>query len=243
MPIASSGWTRTQGVGPKYPALDEDLSADVLVIGAGLAGGSLALHLSELGINTLVLEAQQPGWGASGRNAGHVLPLLKDVKVFDQFPDQGRAFFDFFSEHHTIPFDVANRYGIDCDATQSGYLNAMTSQSSFDKFAKTSGRSADTLGQSVKQLGAAEMQEVTGSDYYPFGVLYESGGRINPYLLTSGMIEVAQRNGARVFGDSVATTISPDGQGWRVGKKRGKAMGTATSQGIAKLSDGTIRHL
>lgn len=215
-PIASSGWTRPQGAGPTYPALEADLSAEVLVIGAGLAGASLALQLSELGIKTVVLEARQPGWGASGRNAGHVLPLLKDMKVFDQFPDQGRAFFDLFSEHHTIPFDIASRYGIECDATQSGYLNAMTSQKSCDNFAKASGRSADKLGQRVKQLGAAAMRDMTGSDFYPFGVLYESGGRINPYLFTAGMIDAAQSKGARVLGDSVATTLSPDGKGWRV---------------------------
>lgn len=216
VPIASSGWTRPQGIGPQYPVLDEDLNTDVLVIGAGLAGGSLALHLSELDINTVVLEACQPGWGASGRNAGHVLPLLKDVKLFEQFSDQGRAFLDLFGAHHTIPFDIANRYGIECDATQSGYLNAMTSQRAFDKFARASDRFIDASGQSAKQLGAAEMREMTGSDYYPFGVLYESGGRINPYLLTAGMIEAAQGKGARVFGDSAAVTISPDGKGWRV---------------------------
>ena len=216
VPIADSGWTKTLGVAPSYPGLSVDLNTDVLIIGAGLAGSSLALHLSELGINTVVLEARQPGWGASGRNAGHVLPLLRDLEVFDQFPDQGRAFFELFSAHHTIPFDIARQYDIDCDATESGYLNAMTSQRSFDKFAQSSARSAERLGQKVKHLDAAAMREMTGSEYYSHGVLYESGGRINPYLFTSGMIKAAAHRGARVFGDSVATSISPDGQGWRV---------------------------
>lgn len=216
VPIATSGWTRSKGVSPKYPGLNDDLVTDVLVIGAGLAGGSLALHLSSLGINTVVLEARQPGWGASGRSAGHVLPLLKDLELFEQFPDRGRAFFELFSAHHTIPFDIANQYGIECGATQSGYLNAMRTQRAFDKFSKFSAHSADRLGQSVKHLDATAMRELTGSVYYPYGVLYESGGHINPYLLTSGMIKEARRKGARMYGDSVATTVLPEGNGWRV---------------------------
>ena len=224
IPIVDSGWTKTRGIAPDYPDLNQDLTTDVLIIGAGLAGSSLALHLSELGISNVVLEARQPGWGASGRNAGHVLPLLRDLKVFEQFPDQGRAFFELFSAHHTIPFDIARKYDIDCDATESGYLNAMTSQRSFDKFARSSAYSAERLGQSVKHLDAPAMREVTGSGYYSHGVLYESGGRINPYLFTSGMIKAAADKGTRVFGDSVATSVMPDGQGWQVQVTNGSSV-------------------
>ena len=135
LPIAASGWAKPKGLGQSYVALDQDLSTDVLVIGAGLAGSSLALHLSEQGIDTVLLEARQPGWGASGRNAGHVLPLLKDFDVFEQFPDR--------------------------------------------------------LGQPIRCVDAQAMREMTGSDYYPYGVFYESGGRINPYLFTCGIVKAA----------------------------------------------------
>lgn len=216
VPVSASGWTRTLGEGPQYAALGEDIETDVLVVGAGLAGSSLALHLSEEGIAAVVIEARQPGWGASGRNAGHVLPLLKDVELISAFPDGGRAFFDLFREQHTIPFDIARRYGIECDASQSGYLTAMTSRRALEKFTHSSVLPAERLGQSMRPLEATAMREMTGSDYYRYGVLYESGGRINPYLLTQGMIAVACQNGARVFGESAATTISPHGKGWRV---------------------------
>ena len=125
-PIESSGWTAPTGVLPGYPVLDQELDADVVVVGAGLAGSSLALHLAEAGISVVVLEARQPGWGASGRNAGHVLPTLKDVALFERFPDGGKAFLELFREHHTITFDLARKHGIACDAVQSGYLHATT---------------------------------------------------------------------------------------------------------------------
>lgn len=224
VPINTSGWTKTRGLGAYYVGLNKHLVTDVLVIGAGLAGSSVALHLSELGIDTVVLEARQPGWGASGRNAGHVLPLLRDMGVFEQFPDQGKAFFELFREQHTIPFDIAKKYAIDCDAVQSGYLNAMTSQSSFDKFKKASTAPAQKLGQSLVDIDSATMREMTGSDYYSHGLLYESGGRINPYLFTVGMIRAAVDNGAKVFGDSVATKASPEGEGWQVQLENGNSV-------------------
>ena len=65
-PIETSGWTAPTGVMPGYPVLGQELDADVVVVGAGLAGSSLALHLAETGVNVVVLEARQPGWGASG---------------------------------------------------------------------------------------------------------------------------------------------------------------------------------
>jgi hypothetical protein len=123
-PIDTSGWTIPEGLST-YPALEKQLDADVVIVGAGLAGSSLALHLAEQGVNVVVLEARQPGWGASGRNAGHVLPFLKTLKVFKQFPDSGKKFLELFKKHRSIAYDLAKKHGIACDALQSGYLNAI----------------------------------------------------------------------------------------------------------------------
>jgi hypothetical protein len=63
VPIASSAWP-APGERAGHPALTHDLDADVLVIGAGLAGASLALHLAERGVDVALLEARQPADGA-----------------------------------------------------------------------------------------------------------------------------------------------------------------------------------
>lgn len=58
---------------------------DVCIVGGGLAGLTLALRLGEQGHDCLVLEAQQVGWGASGRNGGFVSPgFAQSVGVLER---------------------------------------------------------------------------------------------------------------------------------------------------------------
>lgn len=214
--VSNSGWTKPQGLAKPWAPLTGDVSADILVIGAGLAGSSLALHLAEAGIHVAVLEARQPGWGASGRNAGHVLPILRDMRVLERFPDRGQRFLELFREHHTIPFDLAARHAIDCDAVRSGYINGMKTRRAFDAFLKEFAYLEDREIQRLDPLSSEDMKRRTGSDAYPYGVVFESGGRVNPYLLSNGMIAAAARFGARIFGDSPALTLERTGAVWRV---------------------------
>ncbi len=54
--------------------MQEALSADVVVVGAGLAGLTTALECSRLGLSVVLLEASRVAFGASGRNGGMVIP-------------------------------------------------------------------------------------------------------------------------------------------------------------------------
>lgn len=224
VPVAMSGWTKPQGTAREWPALSGDSTSDVVVIGAGLAGSSLALHLAEAGVAVTVLEARQPGWGASGRNAGHVLPLMRDLKLFERFPDGGKAFLDLFRQHLTIPFDLSARHGIDCDAVRSGYINGMKSQKAQDTFLRQHAYLEEAGIQRLIPLNAAQMQERLGTSAYPFGVLFEDGGRVNPYLLTNGMVETAVRFGAKFHGDSEALSLERVGTQWRVRTAKGSVL-------------------
>ncbi len=219
--IDTSGWTKPEGVAEGYPALDKDLDADVVVVGAGLAGGSLALHLAEQGVNVVVLESRQPGWGGSGRNAGHVLPVLKDLEVFEQFPDGGKKFIELFKEHQALTFELAKKHEIDCDAVKNGYLDAMQFKRSFNHYKETKSQWEKEQGQAIELLGAAEMKKLTGSDYYPRGVLHLAGGTLNPYLFTVGLVSAAVKQGASVYGDSEVDALTQSDKRWRVGTPTG----------------------
>ena len=216
VPVERSGWTMPEGVAPPYPALAADIEADVLVVGAGLAGSSLALHLAEAGVSVAVIEARQPGWGASGRNAGHVLPTLRDASVFETFPDQGQRFLDAFAEHHTLPFDLPAKHGFAADATKSGYINAGGSADDIARFRGQTAWMEERGLLTVVELGGEERRKATGSAHWSHALVYPDGGRVNPYRMTNGMAAAAVKFGVQIFGDSPATQIASAGQRWRV---------------------------
>src|SRR5690349_917062 len=56
------------------PRLTFDLDADVVVIGGGLAGLTVAYEAARRGESVVVIEARRIGWNASGRNDGVVMP-------------------------------------------------------------------------------------------------------------------------------------------------------------------------
>jgi len=219
--VEHSGWTRPEGLAQAWPELHDTLDTDVLVVGAGLAGSSLALHLAEAGIPTVLIEARQPGWGASGRNAGHVLPTLRDNSVFESFPDKGKAFLEAFRENHSIPFDLQQKHGFHADAVRSGYLNVAESKDEIGTFrAQTAWMERQGLLR-VEELGGTELERQTGSKLWTHALDYIDGGHVNPYRLTNGMVAAASTLGARIHGGTPATAIEQQGQRWLVRTPKG----------------------
>src|SRR5690606_42163354 len=75
MPLTDS-WYRASTETPVYSPLRGRQQADVCVIGGGYTGLSAALEQAEAGRRVIVLEAEQPGWGCSGRKRGQINPGL-----------------------------------------------------------------------------------------------------------------------------------------------------------------------
>src|ERR1700688_4049575 len=72
--IAASWYEATRVTSPARERLNFNIDVDVCVIGAGLAGLTVAREVAKRGWSVAVLEASRVSWAASGRNTGFVLP-------------------------------------------------------------------------------------------------------------------------------------------------------------------------
>src|SRR5215469_15312242 len=120
LPLPPSLYAETARPPVDTPRLDGDKRVSVAVVGGGFTGLSAALHLAERGVDVAVLEAHEPGWGASGRNGGQVNPGLKhdpDQVEADFGADLGRRMIEMSWNAPNVVFDLIARNQITCEAS------------------------------------------------------------------------------------------------------------------------------
>src|SRR5438034_1243109 len=118
-------WAAVTPSGPELPELTGTQQADVIVIGGGFTGLSTALHLREAGVDVAIVEAAEPGWGASGRNNGQVIPTLSRPDPEDivaKHGESGERFVGMLRDSASYLFDVTRRYNIDAEGEQAGWV-------------------------------------------------------------------------------------------------------------------------
>jgi glycine/D-amino acid oxidase-like deaminating enzyme len=198
--------------------LKGDARASVVIIGGGITGLSSALHLAERGVDVILLEAHQPGWGASGRNGGQVNPGLKPDpdEVERDFGDLGRRMVQFSYAAPEALFRLVERYQVRCEARQAGTLRAATSPRTLEKIRDLAAQYA-ARGMSADLLDGEAAFLATGTCRYP-GLLRDPlGGSINPLGYARGLASSAIAVGARVHARSPAVKLARAASGaWRV---------------------------
>src|SRR6516165_5350776 len=128
--VPESLWAAVTPAGPELPELAGEQETDVVVIGGGFTGLSTALHLRDAGLDVAVVEAMEPGWGASGRNNGQVIPTLSRPDPEDIIAKHGAAgerFVALLRDSAAALFDLASRYEIAAEQEQKGGVQPMHS--------------------------------------------------------------------------------------------------------------------
>lgn len=209
---------------PDTPPLDGSCSASVAIIGGGIVGLTTALHLAEAGVDVVVLEANEPGWGASGNNGGQLNPGLKfdpDVVERTWGPDLGRRMVAFAYDTPNRAFALIERLGIACDARQSGTLRVACSARALAGVEATA-RQCTARGMPVSLLDRARTAQATGTGAY-FGALLDSrGGNLNPLAYSRGLARAAIAAGARIHGGTPARGLLRRTRGWSIETPNGR---------------------
>src|ERR1700736_1593111 len=200
------------------PALDADKNVSVAIIGGGFAGLSTALHLAEQGTDAIVLEAQEPGWGASGNNDGQLNPGLKldpDTIEADFGADLGRRMIAFAYNTPVFTLDLIRRLGIECEARQNGTLRAAYHAASAAAV-ETTAEQCIRRGMPVSVLDRNALRAATGTDRYLLAMRDARGGDVQPLSYARGLARAALAAGAAIHGQTPATSLRHESGRWRI---------------------------
>lgn len=215
---------------PLRAPLAGEREADVVVVGAGLAGCSAALHLAERGLRVVVLEAHHVGFGASGRSGGQTIfglaigqqKLAAQVGAAD-----ARRLFDFSIEALDLTRQLIERHAIDCDY-RPHHVHVAVRPRHLPELREWAAELHGEYGyDSVRLLDRDELQDHVRSARYLGGLIDSRSGHLHPLKFTQGLARAAEGAGVRIFERS--RVLGYDG-----GRRPGEAIRVRTEAGAVR---------
>lgn len=220
----NSYWRATARPLPSIPSFEGEARVAVAVIGAGFTGLSAALHLAERGIDALVVDAREPGWGASGRNNGQVVAALKHEpqELAAKFgKDRSERLIETVGQGPDLVFGLIERFGMACQPARNGIVTAALTERDL------SGLKQRTdiwiaHGTPLRLLTRQETEAKTGTDAYRGACLDPRGGAINPLGYARGLAAAVLSLGGRIATDAPVRKVTRHKNAWVLELDKGR---------------------
>lgn len=218
LPSANSLWEATAEPARDFPVLSGEQQADVVIIGAGYTGLSAAHHIAKNGLSPIVLEANRPGWGASGRNGGVITAKFRlSFREIDAVHGRAtaRRMYEIAHESTDIVEELVSEFGIaSANLTRTGQVKAAHNETTLKA-------AIDEANWMTREMGSAEVRildrrgvrEETGSDIFVGGVLNPGSGGIHPLNYLRGLADGVARRGVSVFQESPVIKLRSENGG------------------------------
>ena len=219
-------WERTAPPEPPTAPLAGSVKADVVIVGAGYTGLSAALHLAESGVDAVVVEAVEIGFGGAGRNVGLVnagMWVMPDQLVNTLGPVYGERLIELLGNAPRAVFDLITKHAIACEDERSGTLHCGVGAAGLRELEQ---RAAiwQKRGAPVRLLDADETAEKVGTRAYTGSLLDLRAGTIQPLAYARGLADAAVKAGARIFTRSPVQSASQAGGKWEVKTATGSVL-------------------
>jgi glycine/D-amino acid oxidase-like deaminating enzyme len=220
----SSYWLDQVGPLPALPK-DPPKSADVLIVGSGYTGLNAAIVTARGGRSTLVLDAEDPGFGCSTRNGGQISTSVKPSlgKLSAKFGNrQARAIREEGAEALQWIGDFIDSEAIACDFRRSGRFHAAHTPQYYESLVRDAERMRSEEGIESFAVPRTEQRKELGTDSYFGGVVYPKHCSLHPAKYHRGLLHRTLEAGATVVGHCAVEHIERTVSGFKVQTRRGE---------------------
>lgn len=222
-----------------------DRTCDLVIIGGGYTGLSTALHAAEKGLDCHLLEAQQIGYGGSGRNGGQVTPEspLPLKQLQGRLGNaKGAALSRQMADMPDYVFNLIEKHQIRCEPHRNGLLTTTNSSIAFAEIKRRFG-DWDRIGAPVELLTKEQTAQMIGGGTYRGALLDRRGGTINPMGFARGLARVAASAGATISTGVTAHKLHRHGSVWKVETGKGVLTAKHVVIGTNAYTDDLLRGL
>ncbi|MDF1750040.1 MAG: FAD-binding oxidoreductase [Alphaproteobacteria bacterium] len=199
---------------------------DVAVIGSGYTGLNAALETVRGGRSTLVLDAEQAGWGCSSRNGGQISTSIKPSieKLARKFGIE-RAIAIHKEGHSALNWigDFIQREGIECDFGHVGRFHAAHTPQHYERLAQDAKQQA-AVQDDVEIIPRSEQRQQLGTDAYFGGALYKNHASLHPAKYHRGLLQRVLDAGAQVMAYTPVLQIEKTKDGFVLTTNRGSVI-------------------
>jgi glycine/D-amino acid oxidase-like deaminating enzyme len=193
---ACNGWSAILPPRAERPALNGDVRADWVVVGAGYAGVAASRRLAENRPNehVVLLEAQAAGENASGRNSGFAIDVphnvgssLEELEGSHRFMRLSRAAIDHLEA-------LVTTHRIDCDWSRRGKYHAAVSAKGMREVLEPMARELTALGEPFRWIDREALRRELGTPYFHAAIHTPGGALMNPAALSRGLADSLPAN-------------------------------------------------
>jgi glycine/D-amino acid oxidase-like deaminating enzyme len=216
----TSFWLADPGRPEARPALVGDTHCDLLVVGGGYTGLWTALIAKERdpSLDVVLVEGQEVGWAASGRNGGFCAASLTHgfFNGLERWPNELRTLERLGHENLQAIEDAVKRHGIDCDWERTGELDIATEPHQVDELLEGAHQMAE-YGIDAAFLDTDAVRAEVDSPTFLAGLWDKDGvAMVHPAKLAWGLKQACLDQGVRIFEHTPASDLAGSGAGMAV---------------------------
>ena len=197
---------------------------DVAVIGGGFTGLGAARQLAKAGARVIVLEGQRVGWGASGRNGGHLNNGLAHSYLSAKAElgkERAIALYKALDASIDTLESLIAEEGIDCNFRRAGKLKMASKPQHFEGLAKNFEAVHAEVDPDTALLSVDDLKAEIGSPFYG-AMLSKKSAMMHMGRYVAGLAEAARRHGAVIFENAAVTKHIQNGKTHELETTRGK---------------------